>query len=176
MPEQDKDSLDEGQPNEFMPGGEDFEERGEETEAEREEREEFEASEAEREERDELEGPKEPGRFGRLFRRGPAEPAEQPLGSVRESHERVRVDDRLSAIFAIVCALGLVGILAGGFLGQYVPSPAAPPLNTLGLETFNAPSLTPSPSVSASPSASASASPTASPSASPTASPTASPS
>ncbi len=140
MPE-DKDYLDELQPDGLMPGDEDFDEEEYEGEEEPEE--------AEAEER-------EPGRGRRFFRRGEKAPAEeQPaLGSVRGAHERVRVDDRASAVFAIVCAIGLVGILVAAVLSPYLPSigPGPAPLPTLNLETFFVPTTSPGASLSPAPS------------------------
>jgi hypothetical protein len=159
MTDQDKDAFETGEPNELMPGEEDFE-GGFEDEFEGEEEAPEEAPEAER---------------GRRFRlgRGGGEESERLQGSLRTSHERIRIDDRLSAVFVLVCAIGLVGILVGGYAGQYLPKPEAKPLPTLALETFQP---TPSPSDNGSPSLAPSESPTASPSASPSESPEASPS
>src|SRR5512141_632295 len=42
--------------------------------------------------------------------RGTAE-GRKSLGSLRDSHERVHIDDRLSAAFAIVAAILLLGVL-----------------------------------------------------------------
>lgn len=137
MPDQDKDTLEEGEPNEFMPGDEDFEE-------------EFEGEEPEEEARAEQ---REGGRFGRI-RGGKGREAEQPaLGSLRGAHERIHVDDRASAVFAVVCAIGMVAILVGAFLAPYVPSiGSAPQLTPLNLQTFNVPSTAPSTSLSPAPS------------------------
>jgi hypothetical protein len=154
MSDQDKDAFETGEPNEFMPGDEDFEDEFEEEEEELERAPAGARAEA-----------REAERAGRRFRFGRGgEEEEHVPGSVRTSHERVRVDDRLSAAFALLCALGLVGVLVFGYLGQYMPKAASKPLPTLSLETF-----VPTPTVSANPSASGSASlvPTASPTASP---------
>jgi hypothetical protein len=164
MPDQDKDAFETGEPNEFMPGEDDFED---EFEGEEEEGLEETPEETRERERAGARGEAETG--GRRFRfgRGGGEEEEHAQGSLRTSHERVHIDDRLSAVFVLVCVVGLVGILIGGYLGQYAPKGGAKPLPTLSLETFQA---SPTPEASGS----ASLVPTASPSASPTASPSAS--
>jgi hypothetical protein len=167
MSEQDQDNFEKGPPNEFMPGEEEFDD-------------EFESNE-------EAEGraPVEPGkpsgrRFGFGFGRSADQEAAHPQGSVRGTHERVHIDDRASAIFVLVAALGLVAILLGSYVAGIVPAGAAPTLPDLQLQTYSAPPATPTPLTtptpvsSASTSASASASATASPSTSPSASPSAS--
>jgi len=88
-----------------------------------------------------------------------AEAPRKPLGSLRESHERVHIDDRLSAVFAILAAVLLLGVLILPFLGSYLPAPAAPTLTPLVVPTFNgtqAPAATATvvPTPAASPSAS----------------------
>jgi hypothetical protein len=88
-------------------------------------------------------------RFG--FGRGdrPAEHEERPhAGSVRESHERVHIDDRASAVFALLCAGLLIGVLALSWVGGMLPKPAVPTLPPLPVPTYQA-------SSSAAPSASA---------------------
>ncbi len=137
MSDQDKDTLEEGEPNEFMPGDEDFEE-------------EFEGEEPEEEARAEE---REGGRFGR-GRGGRGREAEQPaLGSVRGAHERIKVDDRASAVFAVICAIGLVGILIGAVLAPYVPAIGGQPqLTPLNLQTFFVPTASPGASLSPAPS------------------------
>ena len=173
MPDQDKDAFETGEPNEFMPGEDDFED---EFEGEEEEEEAFEEAReetsADRRAR-RAEARAEAERGGRRFRlgRGGGEVEQHAQGSLRTTHERVHVDDRLSALFVLICAVGLVGILLGGFFAQYAPKGSGKPLPTLVLETFQptaVPSVTASPTLAptASPSASTSASPTASPSAS----------
>ena len=152
MSDQDKDTLDQGEPSEFMPGDDEFEE-GEEAEAE----------EAQAE---------EPARAGRRFgfRRGSSEEqaAAQQLGSVRTSHERVRIDDRLSAFYALGIAAILIGILVVSTALSLWPANAAP-LPPLNLATYVAPPATPTPTPTPVPTASPTASPTAAPTASPTA-------
>jgi hypothetical protein len=109
-------------------------------------------------------------RFG--LGRGIGEKEEEhhrPVGSVRGTHERVHVDDRASAIFAVVCAVGLLGLLGFSYIGGILPKPVVPTLSPLLLQTGNF-TLTP-----ATASLVTTASPTASPTAAPTASPTASP-
>lgn len=88
-------------------------------------------------------------RFG--FGRGDrsAEPDERPhAGSVRESHERVHIDDRPSAIFALLCAGLLIGVLAFAWIGGVLPKSAGPTIGPLVVPTYQA-------SSSAAPSASA---------------------
>ncbi len=92
-----------------------------------------------------------------------------PVGSVRETHERVHIDDRPSAIYAIVCAGALLGVLALTWLGSIVPPAAVPTLTPLVVPTSQA-----TPVTSASASASAAPTITLAPTASPTAIPTAS--
>lgn len=147
----DKDRGSEPQPNETLPEDEDLEESPEEfVEAE--------------EEFEEEPQPVQAATASAARERG--RPAEQvgarQLGSVREAHERVKVDDRLSAAFAILCAVALVGVLVIPWLGSFLPAPAQP---TLG------PLLVPTPQVTPAPSASGSVVPTVSPSAPASASP-----
>ena len=78
-------------------------------------------------------------RFG--FGRGDrsAEHEERPhAGSVRESHERVHIDDRASAVFALVCAGVLIGVLAFSWLGGLLPAPTGPTLAPLVVPTAQA--------------------------------------
>ena len=99
-------------------------------------------------------------RFG--FGRGDrsAEPYERPhAGSVRESHERVHIDDRPSAIFALLCAGLLIGVLAFAWVGGVLPKPVGPTIGPLVVPTYQAsssaaPSANVSPVVSPAPSAS----------------------
>jgi hypothetical protein len=157
----DKDRGAKPQPNEILPADEDFEEEPEEF------------VEADEEFEEEAEAPASaaaaPTSAERRTGRGAAETARRPLGSVREAHERVHVDDRLSAAFALLCAVALLGVLLLPWLGSYLPAPAAPTLAPLVVPTFNA---TPVPSGAASLAPSASAAPVATPT--PAASPTAS--
>jgi hypothetical protein len=93
-----------------------------------------------------------------------------PIGSLRDSHERVRIDDRPSAIYALLCAAVLIGVLAVAWLGGVVPQAAGPTLSPLSVPTSQAtPSSAASAAVSASPSATVTAAP--SPSASLSAAP-----
>jgi len=108
-----------------------------------------EEAEFEEEETDEVPSAGSGRRFG--FGRGdhPAEHEERPhAGSVRESHERVHIDDRASAVFALVCAGVLIGLLAFSWLGGMLPKPVGPTLAPLVVPTAQA-------SSSAAPSASA---------------------
>ncbi len=91
-----------------------------------------------------------------------AEAGRRPLGSVRESHERVKIDDRLSAAFAILCAIALVGVLVVPWVGGFIPKPVGPTLTPLVLPTYQiTPTPVPTPTVAPTPT------PVASPSASP---------
>ena len=83
-------------------------------------------------------------------------------GSVRESHERVHIDDRPSAIFALVCAAALLGVLALTWVAGAIPQGTGPTLTPLVVPTSQ-----PTPSASASAAVSVSPGPTAAPSASP---------
>jgi hypothetical protein len=96
---------------------------------------------------------------------------QRPGGSVRESHERVHVDDRASAIYALIAAFALIGILAIAFVGNFVPQAVAPSLPPLVVPTGQpTPSPAASSSASLAPSASTTPAPTPSPSAVPSAS------
>ena len=109
-------------------------------------------------------------RFG--FGRGTEEHEgeKHPMGSLRDSHERVRIDDRPSAIYALLCAAVLIGVLAVAWLGGVVPQSAGPTLSPLSVPTSQAtPSSAASAAVSATPSATVTAAP--SPSASLSAAP-----
>jgi hypothetical protein len=119
----DKDRGSKPQPNEILPADEDLEENGDFVGADEEFEEEPQAAAA---------APATGGRTGRT------EAAHRPLGSVREGHERVHIDDRLSAAFALICAIILVGVLFLPFLGGIVPKAAAPTLAPLVVPTFNA--------------------------------------
>jgi hypothetical protein len=118
---------------------------------------------------DEAEGPAESAPSGgrRRFGLGRGARAEEgvgtrQIGSVRGTHERVHVDDRPSAVYALVCAAALLGVLAFSWLGGVLPQAAGPTLTPLVVPTSQA---TASPSGSAAPSTVAS--PTVTPSASP---------
>jgi hypothetical protein len=174
MSDRDKDPEEELSPNGLEPGEDEFEETPEEG---------FEG-EGEPEESGEDEGRPPVGapsgrRFG--FGRGgqrTEDSGHQVTGSVRESHERVHVDDRASAFYALFAAAVLLGVLAFAIAGNYIPQPtqpSAPPLPSL--PTFSG-TLPPSagPSVSIAPSASPVASPTPTPTPAPSVSPVASPS
>ena len=80
-------------------------------------------------------------------------------GSVRESHERVHIDDRASAVFALLCAGILIGVLAFAWIGVQLPKSVGPTLAPLVVPTAQAsssaaPSASASPVVSPAPSAS----------------------
>ncbi len=68
--------------------------------------------------------------FGRGDRSG-GHHDDHRAGSVRESHERIHIDDRASAIFALLCAGALVGILAFSWLGGALPKATPPSLAPL---------------------------------------------
>jgi hypothetical protein len=72
-------------------------------------------------------------------------------GSVRESHERVHIDDRLSAAYALLVAIVLIGALAVALAGNWVPEPSVPTLAPLVVPTAQ---VAPSPSPTVAPSAS----------------------
>jgi hypothetical protein len=143
----DKDRGKTPQPNENLPAEEDLEEEPED----------FVDSEEEFEEE-----PQAASTAAASSERGrrAAQAGSRQLGSVREAHERVRVDDRLSALFALLAAVALVGVLVLPWLGGFVPAPAEPTLTPLVVPTFQA---TPTPAASAS----ATTTPVASPSATP---------
>ena len=119
-----------------------------------------EEAEFEEQETDEVPSAGSGRRFG--FGRGdhPAEHDEKPhAGSVRESHERVRIDDRASAVFALLCAGILVGALAFAWVGGVLPKSVGPTIAPLVVPTYQAsssaaPSAVVSPVVSPAPSAS----------------------
>jgi hypothetical protein len=151
-------------PNEFEPGDEEFEEEPEEG---------FEGEGEPEEAGEEGRGEAgEPSRrrfgFGRGGRRD-EEGAGRPTGSVRESHERVHIDDRISAIYVLIVAAAMIGVLAIALAGNYVPTPVPPTLAPLVVPTGQA-------TASPGPSESASIAPTATPTAAPTESPTEAPS
>jgi hypothetical protein len=101
-------------------------------------------------------------RFG--FGRGghaDEETDKRQIGSVRGTHERVRIDDRASAVFALVCAVLLLAVLIVPMIAGALPQPVGPTLSPLVVPTGQAPAST-----SASPSASAAASVSIVPSAS----------
>jgi hypothetical protein len=76
-------------------------------------------------------------------------------GSLRESHERVHIDDRASAVFALLCAGILIGVLALAWVGGVLPKAAVPSLAPLVVPTAQAASsAAPSAAVSIAPSAS----------------------
>ena len=98
-----------------------------------------EEAEFEEQETDEVPSAGSGRRFG--FGRGDrsAEHEERPhAGSVRESHERVHIDDRASAVFALVCAGVLIGLLAFSWLGGMLPKPVGPTLAPLVVPTAQA--------------------------------------
>jgi hypothetical protein len=122
--------------------------------------------------------PKQPGRrwFGLLGRKtpSPTEGVVEAADSVRGAHaERVYIDDRASALFALVCAGSLVGVLAVSFAATHLPRGAVKTLPPLVVQT---PSGSPSASASVLPSGSIVTSPSASPSGSPAPSASATPS
>src|ERR1700690_3396485 len=122
-------------PNEFVPGEEDFDEESEEGQEATDE------AALEPEDDEEAGGAAAVGagagaaagesrsRFGR---RAPRETEEhRTIGSVRGTHQRLHIDDRPSAVFALICAFGLLGVLAFSYLGGIVPKAAVPTLTPL---------------------------------------------
>jgi hypothetical protein len=113
-------------------------------------------------------------RFGFRFgggRHAEEEADRRQIGSVRESHERVHIDDRPSAIYALLCAGALLGVLAFSWVGGVLPKSVGPTLTPLVVPTSQA-TVSSSASASLAPSVSASASVGASASAAPSLSPT----
>lgn len=169
MSERDQDRDEAPAPNEFEPGEEEFEEEPEEG---LEDEGEFEESREEEGRREAAVPPRRRFGFGRGGQ-GADEVAHRVTGSVRETHERVHIDDRPSAIYALVAAGVLIGVLAFALAGNFVPQPAVPSLSPLVVPTGQATaspsagasvSIAPSASASVVPSAPASTAPTASPS------------
>ena len=165
MTDRDKDRDATPATDDYLAGDEEFEEEPEQTfEAEGEAGEaEGEAGEGEFEA--EGEGPAGPATSGarRRFGFGRGDRAEEEvetrqIGSVRGTHERVHIDDRPSALFALVCAAALLGVLGFSWLGGVLPKAVGPTLTPLVVPTSQA---TPIPSGGAA--ASASVTPSASP-------------
>jgi hypothetical protein len=153
----DKDRGTKPQPSEDLPADEEFDEESQESDEFIEPEEDFAEAEPAA---TEAEAPSaRRAAHGRSAER--EEAARRSLGSVRGTHERVHIDDRLSAVFALVCAAALIGLLAFTWVGSQLPAPAEPTLTPLVVPTAAAPA-----SVSASGSIVPSASPvvTASPS------------
>jgi hypothetical protein len=113
-------------------------------------------------------------RFG--FGRGSQDEEEvdkRQIGSVRGTHERVHIDDRASAVFALVCAAILLAVLIVPMVAGALPQPVGPTLTPLVVPTGQAtastiasPSASAAASVSIAPSASLAPSPSPAPSAS----------
>jgi hypothetical protein len=103
------------------------------------------------------------GRFNLGRGRKAEEETEKHRGSVREAHDRVHIDDRPSAVYALICAVALIGVLALTWLGGAIPKGAGPTLTPLSVPTTQ-----PSASTSAAASVSVAASVSAAPSATPT--------
>jgi hypothetical protein len=159
MTDLDKDRDAKPAADEELPGDEELDEEPDEyaeTEAERADREAEEAASG---------GERRRFGFGRS-RSAYEEPERHTGGSVRESHERVHIDDRPSAIYAIVCAAALLGVLALTWVSGAIPQGTGPTLTPLVVPTSQ-PSVATSPAASVSVAPSASPSPTAAPSASP---------
>lgn len=100
--------------------------------------------------------------FGRDRNADEGHPERHAGGSVRESHERVHIDDRPSAIYAIVCAAALLGVILLTWVGGAIPQGTGPTLTPLAVPTA-APTTSPTaaPSVSVAPSVAPSPSPSA---------------
>lgn len=168
MTERDQERNETLPPNEFVPGEEDFEEEPEEgQEAE------DGLSPSEAAEDDSVAAETAAAgaggvagasrrRFG-VGRRQEEDSHGRSMGSVRGAHERVHIDDRPSIIFALVCAFGLLGLLAFSYVGGLIPAAAVPTLTPLAVDTGHF-TLAPTTSATLAPGAS----PTASPSPSPT--------
>ncbi len=172
MSDRDQDQEEPLELNGLEPGEDEFEGEGE-----------LEGEPEEPEESEEEEGRPEaaPSRrrfgFGRGGQAGEETGHKGATGSVREAHERIHVDDRASAVYALLAAGVLFALLAIALAGNYVPQPVPASAPPLVVPTFNG-TLPPSagPSVSVAPSASTVASPTPTPSASSVATPTPAPS
>jgi len=161
MTDLDKDRDAQPATDEELPGDDEFEEEPEEyaeTEAEQADREAEEAAPS-----------GERRRFGFGHGRHAETPVERHVtGSVRESHERVHVDDRPSAIYALICAAALLGVLAFTWIGGAIPQGTGPTLTPLVVPTSQP---TPSSSGAATPTPTPTATATPAPSATPTATP-----
>ena len=114
------------------------------------------------------------GRFSLGRGRKAEEEADKHRGSVREAHDRVHIDDRPSAVYALICAGALLGVLALTWLGGAIPKALGPTLTPLVVPTTQpsastsaAASVSVAPSVSSAPSATPT--PTPAPSATPSA-------
>ena len=155
MTDLDKDRNGKPATDEELPGDDEFDEEPDEyaeTEAERADREDHDSAPS---------GERRRFGFGR-GRQAYEEPERHAGGSVRETHERVHIDDRPSAIFALVCAAALLGVLALTWVAGAIPQGTGPTLTPLVVPTSQ-----PTPSASASAAVSVSPGPTAAPSASP---------
>ena len=144
--------------DEELPGDDELDEESDdyaETDAERADR-----------EADEAASEGEHRRFGFGRRHADEQLEHRAGGSVRESHERVHIDDRPSAIYAIVCAAALLGVLALTWIGGAIPQGTGPTLTPLVVPTTRPTTVTsPSAGVSVAPSLSPSpVAPSASPS------------
>ena len=165
MSDRDQDRDEKLTPNEFAPGEEEFDEEPEEG-FEAEEESEEPGEESAEEEADREAGEPAHRRFGFTMGGRGVESHHRPSGSVRESHERVHVDDRASAVYALIAAVALLGILAFALIGNFVPQAVAPSLPPLVVPTAQPTSST---GASSSASLAPSASPTPAPSAAPSA-------
>lgn len=163
MTDRDKDLDETSETDDELPGDEEFEEEPEEA---------FEGEPSETGEGEVRERTSIANRFT-LGRGGRFEEAEKrQMGSVRGTHERIHIDDRPSTVYALVCAVALIGVLAAAWLGGVLPQPAGPTLTPLVVPTAQAtPIGNASASITVSPSASVA--PTATPTATPTVAPTA---
>lgn len=99
--------------------------------------------------------------FGRDRHAGEDRHERHTGGSLRESHERVHIDDRPSAIYAIVCAAALLGVIVLTWVGGAIPQGTGPTLTPLVVPTA-APTAVPTatPSVTVAPSPSVAPTPT----------------
>jgi hypothetical protein len=137
MSERDQDRDRKLGPNELEPGEEEFDDELEGGDEEAPEEFEAESHEVEPSHR----------RFG-LGRHEEAETGHHAGGSRRESHERVRIDDRMSAAYVIIAAGVLLGALALAVAGNWIPQPTVPTLAPLVVPTVQAaPSASPAATV-----------------------------
>ncbi|MGD0407639.1 MAG: hypothetical protein ABSB34_01395 [Candidatus Limnocylindrales bacterium] len=176
MTDRDKNRDETPATDDYLAGDEEFEEELEQTFEGEGEAGEGEGEAGEGEGEAEGEGPAGPAsgarrRFG-FGRSGRAEEEVETrqMGSVRGTHERIHVDDRPSALYALVCAAALLGVLAFSWLGGVLPKAAGPTLTPLVVPTSQATAI-PSGSAAASASVTPSASPAATLSPAPSASP-----
>lgn len=165
MTDRDKDPGETAETDEDLPGEEEFEEEPEGFEGEFE----GEALEAEGPEPSSTSVTHRRFTLGRGGGRFEEEAEKRQIGSVRGTHERVHIDDRPSTIYALVAAIGLIGVIFLAWVGGVIPQAAGPTLTPLVVPTAQATASSAAPSITVGPSGSLA--PTASPTATPSASP-----